>query len=152
MSDKNLSVPTRLLFGLLVFLALLCAFWYADFIFGRKLTVFSSFSLLGFIFCLLSAIFFAVIAIKGIFKATVHPPLLGSIAVMAGFFALATFIFMFVVPTARESETLEGKSIFGLQLMLIAFSLLFALAFAINLIILYRSQSRIYKKLSELKK
>jgi hypothetical protein len=103
----------------------------------------------GLVLALTWAVVTGWIAARGLFNLRTLPPRIAGIGIALGFFGIVLFMFVFIVPITMQDPT-DARSIFGIQLSLIAFFFLVVMGLCVVLRLLYRIQFQTREKLLEI--
>jgi hypothetical protein len=151
--SKKLSLLERLGFAALAIVGLLAALPFAELSFskvgpGMEFVV-RIVTIPGLVLALTWAVVTGWIAARGLFNLRTLPPRIAGIGIALGFFGVVLYLFVFIVPITMHDPT-DARSIFGIQLSLIAFFFLIIVGLCVVLRILYRIQFQTREKLLEI--
>jgi Na+/proline symporter len=153
MFEKKLSYLGRAGFAALAVVGLLAALPFADLAFSKVGAGMGFYARVvtvpGLVLALAWAVLMGWVAIRGKLSLRTLPPRIASIGIVLGFFCIVLYLFVFIVPITRNNPT-DWRSIFGIQLALIAFFFLVTIGLCVVLRILYRTQFQTREKLLEI--
>ena len=153
MVSRKLSFLGRIGFAALAIVGLLAALPFAELTFSKvgqgMAFVIRIVTVPGLILALTWAVVMGWIAARGKFNLRTLPPRMAGLGIALGFFGVVLYLFVFIVPITMHDPT-DARSIFGIQLSLIAFFFLVILALCVVLRILYRIQFQTREKLLEI--
>ena len=151
--SKKLSLFGRVGFAALAIFGLVAALPFAELSFsnvgpGMKCVV-RIVTIPGLVIALAWALLTGWIAASGRFNLRTLPPRIAGLGIALGFFGVVLYLFVFIVPITMHDPT-DARSIFGIQISLIAFFFLVIVGLCIVLRLLYRIQFQIREKLLEI--
>jgi hypothetical protein len=151
--SKKLSFLERIGFAALAIVGLLAALPFAELSFskvgpGMEFVV-RIVTIPGLVLALTWAVVTGWIAARGRFNMRTLPPRIAGIGIALGFFGVVLYLFVFIVPVTMHDPT-DARSIFGIQLSLIAFFFLVIVGLCVVLRLLYRIQFQTREKLLEI--
>lgn len=151
--SKKLSVLERLGFTALAIVGLLAALPFAELSLskvgqGMEFVV-RIVTIPGLALALTWAVVTGWIAAIGRFNLRTLPPRIAGIGIALGFFGVVLYLFVFIVPITMHDPT-DARSIFGIQMSLIAFFFLVIVGLCVVLRLLYRIQFQTREKLLEI--
>ncbi len=151
--SKKLSFLERLGFAALAIVGLLAALPFAELTFskvgpGMEFVV-RIVTIPGLVLALTWVVVTGLIAVRGLFNLRTLPPRIAGIGIALGFFGVVLYLFVFIVPITMHDPT-DARSIFGIQLSLIAFFFLVIVGLCVVLRLLYRIQFQTREKLLEI--
>lgn len=151
--SRKLSFLERLGFAALAIVGLLTAFPFAELSLSKIGSgmgfIVRIVTIPGLVLALTWAVVTGWIAARGLFNLRTLPPRIAGIGIALGFFGIVLFMFVFIVPITMQDPT-DARSIFGIQLSLIAFFFLVIVGLCVVLRLLYRIQFQTREKLLEI--